>query len=63
MTLVYKPTFTLLLSDESGELEVLVDSQESQRLFSKTFSSNVAANRETKEKMLASRNKVLCCPC
>ena len=52
-TLVYKLTFSLLLSDKSGEaLEILVDCQESQRLFSKTLSDNLAANRETKEKIL-----------
>jgi hypothetical protein len=52
-TLRYELTFSLLLSDGSGELEVVVNSTQSQRLFSKIIApGDLAPNRETKEKLL-----------
>ena len=52
-TLQYELSFYLLLHDRSGELEVVVNGTESQRLFSKIFiNGQMAANRETKERVL-----------
>lgn len=50
--LEYKVAFTFHLRDDTDELEVLVGSQESQQLFSKSFAIKFAANQETKDKLL-----------
>ncbi len=51
-TLRYELTFSLLLSDESGQLEVEVNSTESRRLLSKIIApGDLAPNQETKEKV------------
>ena len=51
-TLQYELIFSLLLRDETGELEVVVDGTESPRLFSKLFADNLSATQEMKEKIL-----------
>ena len=51
-TMDYKLTFSLLLADDSGELNVLVGSQESQHLLSSILDGNFSANRQTKDKIL-----------
>ena len=52
-TLQYELSFSLLLSDGSGELEVAVNGTESQRLFSKILTpDDLATSREMKEKIL-----------
>ena len=50
--LEYSLNFSLLLSDDSEDLEVIVDSKESKRLFSKVFTIKLVADQETKKKAL-----------
>ena len=51
-TLQCELSFSLLLSDGSGELEVAVDSTESQRLFSKILTPDVLATSQETKKIL-----------